>query len=167
MSSFPKTRILGIFISPGHDFKGRHGKSRLNHGSESVNSVECLAGRGLVGDRFLDYKENFKGQVTFFDVNEAKQLEASLGLKDFDTSQLRRNILIEGAELMQWVGKRFKIGEVVFEGVEECAPCYWMNEVLGRGAETLMQGRGGLRCRILEPGTLRVGPVELQGITNG
>jgi MOSC domain-containing protein YiiM len=58
-----------------------------------------------VGDRFLDYKENFKGQVTFFDVNEAKWLEASLGLKDFDTSQLRRNILIEGAELMQWIGK--------------------------------------------------------------
>ena len=145
MSSFPKTRILSIFISPGHDFKGRHGKSRLNHGSESVDSVECLAGRGLVGDRFLDYKENFKGQVTFFDVNEAKWLEASLGLKDFDTSQLRRNILIEGAELMQWIGKCFKIGEVVFEGVEECAPCYWMNEALGRGAETLMQGRGGLR----------------------
>ena len=72
MSSFTKTRILGIFISPGHDFKGRHGKSRLNHGNESVNSVECLAGRGLLGDRFLDYKENFKGQVTFFDVNEAK-----------------------------------------------------------------------------------------------
>ncbi len=167
MASFQKAKILSIFISPGHDFKGRHGKSRLNHGSQSVNSVECLAGRGLVGDRFLDYKENFKGQVTFFDVSEAKRLETSLGLNDFDPSQLRRNILIEGAELMHWIGKRFKIGEVVLEGVEECAPCYWMNEALGQGAETLMQGRGGLRCRILESGTLSVGPVELEGITKG
>ncbi len=165
MSLFSKARIQSIFISPGHDFKGRHGKSRLNHVSQSVDSVMCLAGRGLSGDRFFDYKENFKGQVTFFEVGEAKRLEKSLGLKDFDTSQLRRNILIEGVKLMNWVGKRFKIGDVVFEGVEECAPCYWMNEALGPGAEALMKGRGGLRCRILVSGRINLGPVELKEVS--
>ena len=29
-------------------------------------SVECTAGRGLRGDRFFDYKEDYKGQITFF-----------------------------------------------------------------------------------------------------
>lgn len=159
-----RPRILSIFISPGHDFKGRHGKSRLNHGTQSVDSVECIAGRGLRGDRFLDYKEDFKGQVTFFDAEEAVRLEKSLSLKDFDTSQLRRNILTEGIDLVDLIGKRFQIANVTFEGVEECAPCYWMNEALGPGAETLMRGRGGLRCRLLTSGTLKVGPIELKGI---
>lgn len=157
-------KILRIFISPGHDFKGRHGKSRLNHGTQSVDSVDCLGARGLMGDRFLDYKENFKGQVTFFDVKEADRLEKSLGLKDFDTSQLRRNILTEGVDLANLIGKLFQIGDVTFEGVEECAPCYWMNEALGPGAEALMKGRGGLRCRILTSGMLEVGPIELKGV---
>ncbi len=163
MSIIVRPRILRIFISPGHDFKGRHGKSRLNHGTRSVDLVECLATRGLAGDRFLDYKENFKGQVTFFDNAEAVRLEKSLGLRDFDTSQLRRNILTEGIDLTKLVGQYFQIDDVSFEGVEECAPCYWMNEALGPGAESLMKGRGGLRCRILTSGILKVGPVELKG----
>ncbi|MEN8792302.1 MAG: molybdenum cofactor biosysynthesis protein, partial [Lentimonas sp.] len=59
--------IKAIYISSGHDFVGRHGKGRLDHGIESVDSIECLAGRGIVGDRYLDHKEDFKGQITFFD----------------------------------------------------------------------------------------------------
>lgn len=164
MSRLVSPRILGIFISPGHDFKGRHGKSRLNHGTQSVDSAECLASRGLVGDRFLDHRENFKGQVTFFDAKEADRLEDLLGLKDFDTSQLRRNVITEGIDLVNLIGKHFQIGDVSFEGVEECAPCYWMNEALGPGAELHMNGRGGLRCRILTSGILKVGPIELKGV---
>lgn len=157
-------RILRIFISPGHDFKGRHGKGRLNHGSKSVDSVECIAGRGLRGDRYLDYKENFKGQVTFFDQSVANLLERKLALTDFDTSQLRRNVFIEGIDLLALIGRRFQIGQTQFEGVEECAPCYWMNESLSPGAEELMKGRGGLRCRIERSGYLKVGPVEVREI---
>lgn len=163
MSIIVRPRILRIFISTGHDFKGRHGKSRLNHGTQSVDSVECLAARGLAGDRFLDYKDNFKGQVTFFDNAKAVWLEESLGLKGFDASQLRRNVLTEGIDLASLVGQHFRMGGVSFEGVEECAPCYWMNEALGPGAESLMKGRGGLRCRILTSGILKVGPVEFIG----
>jgi MOSC domain-containing protein YiiM len=39
----------------------------------------------------------------------------------------------------------------------ECKPCYWMDEAIAPGAEALLQGRGGLRARILTSGTLRVG----------
>ena len=44
---------------------------------------------------------------------------------------------------------------VVFEGVEECKPCYWMDQAFGSGAETAMAGRGGLRARIVKGGVLR------------
>ena len=33
----------------------------------------------------------------------------------------------------------------------------WMDEAIAPGAEALLQGRGGLRARILTSGTLRVG----------
>ncbi len=154
--------ILRIFISPGHDFKGRHGKERLNHDSESVDSVECVAGRGLEGDRFFDYKDDFKGQVTFFDLEIAENLERSLRLVDFNFSQLRRNVIVSGIDLSELIGKRFEIDGVSFFGTEECSPCFWMNEALGPGAEDLMNGRGGLRCRILSSGTLRVGGTQLK-----
>lgn len=162
MSALLKPRILSIYLSSGHDFKGRHGMSRLNHGIESVESVECLAGRGLKGDRFFDYKEDFKGQVTFFDAGVAEWLTETLGLQDIDASLFRRNIVTEGVDLTGLVGKRFELGGVVFEGAEECAPCYWMNEAIGRGAEALLKGKGGLRCRIMNSGILKVGPVELK-----
>ena len=60
-------RILEIHVSTGHDFKGRHGKSRLRNETKRLDEVECVAGKGLRGDRFFDYKSDFKGQVTFFD----------------------------------------------------------------------------------------------------
>ncbi len=157
-------RIHRIFLSSGHDFKGRHGKGRLNHGSESVSKVECVAGRGLRGDRFWDFKTDFKGQVTFFDLAVAEELKTALGQTDLELSQLRRNVLVEGVDLNSWIGKRFRIGEAEFEGVEECAPCYWMNESLGPGAEALMRDRGGLRCRIARSGELQVGPIEWKGV---
>ena len=157
--------LLRIFISPGHDFKGRHGKERLNHGSESVDSVECLAGRGLMGDRFLDYRENFKGQITFFDLKVAEELEQALELPDFELSQLRRNVVTSGVNLNGLIGKRFELGDVEFLGTEECSPCYWMNKALGPGAEDWLKGRGGLRCRILTSGELNCGPAELRQLS--
>jgi len=145
--------------------------SRLNHGIESVESVECIAGRGLRGDRFFDYKENFKGQVTFFDARVAEWLTKTLGIREIDASRFRRNVLIESVDLAGLIGKRFELGGVGLEGVEECAPCYWMNEAIGEGAEALLKGKGGLRCRILNSGVLKVGPVDLKlfarGVSNG
>lgn len=167
MLAAQNAEIQHIFLSTGHDFKGRHGKNRLTHGAESVRSVECIAGRGLRGDRYLDYKENFKGQVTFFDSGVAEELARVLNMEEFDLSRLRRNVITVGVKLEELIGERFQLGSVKLEGIEECAPCYWMDTALGPGAEELMKGRGGLRCRILSSGKLHVGPVELKEISDG
>lgn len=55
----------------------------------------------------------------------------------------------EGVELNSLVGQEFEIQGVRFVGVEACKPCYWMASALGPGAEAWLQGRGGLRARIL------------------
>ena len=151
-------QIKALYISHGHDFKGRHGKGRLNHGIEKVPSVECVGGRGLIGDRYFDYNENFKGQITFFDWAVYEQIKAHFQLEELDPACFRRNVLIQGVDLNTLTGQRFTLQGVEFEGSEECAPCYWMDEAIAPGAEALMKGRGGLRARIISDGTLTVDP---------
>ncbi len=156
-----RPRITRIFLSKGHDFKGRHGKDRLHHAVRSVEEVECIAGKGLVGDRFFGYKEDFKGQLTFIDENVISDVIEKLGNDSLEASAFRRNIVVSGIDLNQLIGKRFLLDGVELSGSEECAPCYWMNRALGDGAEGLLKDRGGLRCRILSSGALKIGECDL------
>lgn len=153
--------ILAIYISPGHDFFSRYGKGRLNHGIESLESVNCVAGKGLEGDRFFGYKENYKGQVTFFQAEVADALREHLQHAWFDNSDFRRNIIVKGVDLPGLIGMRFSVGDVGFEGVEEAKPCDWMEEAVAPGARAFLEGRGGLRARILNSGTLTCGSCRL------
>lgn len=148
-------KIHHIFISPGHDFKGRYGMERENHVVEDVASVECVAGQGMKGDRFFGFKENFKGQITFFDWDLFLAIKERFNLPELPEHVTRRNVLIEGADLNSLVGKEFSIGPIRFYGSEECAPCVWMNEAIAPGAEEFMKNRGGLRVRVLTNGVLK------------
>jgi hypothetical protein len=49
----PQLTIQAIFISTGHDFVGRHGQGRLDHGIQKVQSVECLGWPRLSRRSFL------------------------------------------------------------------------------------------------------------------
>lgn len=160
-SALATATIESLWISPGHDFKGRHGRSRLDHGVTSVEAIECHAGRGLVGDRYYDYRPDFKGQLTLFAAEVWEALEADLGLEGVDPSAFRRNVLLRGLELNQLIGREFRLGEVLLFGTEESRPCYWMDEAIGPGACAWMAGRGGLRAKILCDGWLRRGAVEV------
>jgi len=120
----------------------------------AVDRVECVAGRGLRGDRFFDYKENYKGQITFFALEVFAALRRELNLPDAQPQATRRNVFTEGVDLNTLIGQPFEIQGVRFEGVEECRPCDWMNLALGPGAEAWLRGRAGLRARILADGVL-------------
>ncbi|HUG12219.1 MAG TPA: MOSC domain-containing protein [Opitutaceae bacterium] len=148
-------KIRHIFISPGHNFFGHHGKPAGENQIAEVESVECVAGRGIVGDRFLDHAENYKGQITLFSLETFEAMKREFGAPDMAPSAMRRNIIVEDADLPTLVGKRFALQGVELEGVEECKPCHWMDGAIAPGAEAWMRGRGGLRCRIVAGGTLR------------
>lgn len=149
--------IKAIYISNGHDFKGRHGQVRLDHGIQKVENVECVAEKGLVGDRYFDYKENFKGQVTFFDWDVYERIKRDFNLPNLEPSVFRRNVITSGVELNTLIGQRFQIQGIEFEGSEEARPCYWMDEAVAEGVEDALKGFGGLRARILSSGTLATG----------
>jgi MOSC domain-containing protein YiiM len=149
-------RVLDLFVSPGHNFFGNHGQPAGEHPVVPVPRIECVAGRGIRGDRFFDYKENYKGQITFFSVEVFDALRRELSLPQVQPAATRRNALVAGADLNALVGTEFEIQGVHFAGTEHCKPCYWMDSALGSGAEAWLQGRGGLRARILTNGALRI-----------
>ncbi|MGA1529989.1 MAG: formate dehydrogenase accessory sulfurtransferase FdhD [Kiritimatiellia bacterium] len=154
--------VHDIWISPGHDFKGRHGLGRMQHGMDRVEEVVCDAGLGLAGDRYHGEKPGSKNQVTFLSREVVDEMIQSLEIDVPDYSALRRNILVSGVDLNTLIGKTFSIGKTVFEGVEECKPCYWMDKAVAPGAHAFLAGRGGLRCRILKGGVLRCGEANLE-----
>lgn len=160
MRRYP-VRITHIFTSPGHDFKGRHGRGRLHHGSRSHECVVCEAGRGLEGDRYARRDAGHKGQVTFFNGEMLREVGAALELEEVPPDAFRRNVIVEGADVESLVGRTFVLAGVRFEGTETSNPCHWMDVALAKGAMEALKGKGGLRAIILETGILRTGATEL------
>lgn len=149
--------IVGLHRSSGHNYVGRFGLDPATHAMESLERIRLLAGRGIEGDRFLDHAPGYKGQVTFYSAEVHRALCEALGVRR-DASACRRNVVVEGVDLNAWAGRRFALGGVQFEGVEECRPCAWMDVAVGAGAEAFLKGRGGLRARVLGDGFLALGP---------
>ncbi|MCB1225639.1 MAG: molybdenum cofactor biosysynthesis protein [Verrucomicrobiales bacterium] len=156
-------RLLHLYLSVGHNFFGRHGQPAGDAPMQEVDCVRCVAGRGLEGDRFFDWKPDYKGQVTFFAIETHRDLEAKLGETGRAPWVYRRNVITEGRDLNDLIGVEFEVQGVRFFGTEEARPCYWMNEAFGPGAEEALRGWGGLRARILSDGVLRRDEAEVAG----
>jgi len=149
-------RIRHLLISPGHNYFGHHEQPPGEHPIVEVDEIECVAGRGLFGDRFFDFKPDYKGQITFFAWEVMERLRRELNLADIHPGATRRNVITEGVDLNTLIGKEFEIQGVRFAGTEESRPCHWMNTAFGiEKVEAWLQGNGGLRARILTDGVLR------------
>jgi MOSC domain-containing protein YiiM len=149
-------RICHLFISPGHNYFGHHGHLAGQHSVVAVDQIECVAGRGIRGDRFFEHKPEYKGQITFFAMEVIEAMQRELALPDVRPEFTRRNVFLRGADLNALVGVEFEIQGVRFAGTEECRPCFWMNKAFRDDrVENWLRGRGGLRARILTDGLLR------------
>jgi MOSC domain-containing protein YiiM len=148
--------VRHLFISPGHNFFRHHGHPPGTNPIIEKADVECVAGKGLRGDRFFEYQEDYKGQITFFSIEVLQEVCEALSISTPSAGVVRRNVIVEGIDLNQLIGKTFEVQGVLFEGVCECKPCYWMDQAIAPGAEVTLQGRGGLRAKILTDGRLRV-----------
>jgi MOSC domain-containing protein YiiM len=151
--------VRRLYISPGHNFFGQHGKPPGQNPIVEVGEIECVAGRGLRGDRFFDHKENNKGQITFFAWETYEAICLALGVQDKLPSTFRRNVITAGVDLNELIGREFQVQGVRFRGMEECRPCFWMDQAFTPGANDFLIGRGGLRAVILKNGILRANPL--------
>jgi hypothetical protein len=146
--------ICHLYISRGHNFFGHHGREPDNYPLIEVESIECMAGHGIRHDRFFDYRDDYKGQITFFSLEVFHHLCAALELENGDPALTRRNVLTRGVDLNGLIGQDFEVQGVRFRGTGECRPCYWMDQALRDGAEQFLKGNGGLRARILTDGCI-------------
>lgn len=93
-----QVKIRRLNVSPGHNFFGHHGQPPGENPMRSALEIECLAGRGICDDCFLDYKENYKGQITFFDFEVFDAIFRELAVRDKPPSVFRRNVITEGVQ---------------------------------------------------------------------
>lgn len=147
-------KVHHIYLSPKHNFVGRWGKAPAGQEMVEVESVVCEAGRGLKGDRYHDHRPNYKGQATFFSIEVFREMGQRWPTLSLAPSAVRRNIVVSGVDLNGLIGQRFEVQGLRFEGSEACDPCDWMDLAVGQGARAFLEGRGGLRCRILSDGVL-------------
>src|SRR5438045_386933 len=143
MISFGVVEICHLYISPGHNFVGHYGQEPDEFPMIEVPMIECVAGRGLRGDRYFDFKDDYKGQITFFSAEVFDELRGCLELQDCSPALVRRNVITSDVDLNELIGCDFEVQGVNFHGVEECRPCYWMDRAIAPGAEAFLKGRGG------------------------
>jgi MOSC domain-containing protein YiiM len=155
-TSLLQVAIRHLYISPGHNFFGHHGQPAGKNPAKEMAQIECVGGRGIVGDRFFDQQENYKGQITFFAFEVYALLCERLATSNKTPSVFRRNVITEDLDLNALIGEEFVIQGIRFRGTEECKPCHWMDEAFAPGAMELLRGSGGLRAVILSDGKLSV-----------
>ena len=142
---FPRAgRVQWIGLRPARDVP-----------MQQVDSVEAEAGAGLVGDRYKG--GSGKRGVTLVQAEHLAVIAALSGHGEIAPATLRRNLLVSGIPLVALKGRRFRIGDVLLEGTDDCDPCSRMEAALGPGGYNAMRGMGGLCARIIEGGTLRAG----------
>ena len=120
-----------------------------------VEVAEATAGKGLSGDRYAS--GSGKRGITLIQAEHLPVIAALSGHALIAPATLRRNLLVSGIPLVALKGRRFRIGQLLLEGTDDCDPCSRMEAALGPGGYNAMRGMGGLCARILEGGSLRVG----------
>ena len=101
-------------------------------------------------------------QVTVLSVESWAAVCSTVG-SEVPWTVRRANLLIEGIDLAQSAGSRLRVGAATLEITGETAPCGRMEEqVPGLRGALEPDWRGGIRCRVVEEGEVRVGDaVEL------
>ncbi len=132
---------------------------------QQVGQFSALAGRGIVGDRYLlgtgtySKKPEPGRQVTLI------KSEILASLKDkFDITvrpeESRRNVLTEGIEINDLIGTEFFVGTVRLRAHRLTEPCKYLENLLDQpGLYKELWGNGGISCEILTDGVIKEGDI--------
>jgi MOSC domain-containing protein YiiM len=148
-------RVVSIYVSPVAGSPMR-----------PCDEVQAVPRRGLRGDRYYDDAGRFSSrttqgrevtEVTLIEAEVIDHLQRDLGL-EVEAADSRRNIVTRGVSLNSLVGSEFQVGQARLVGAGLCEPC--VSLVKSPENKHLLRGlvhKGGLRARILTPGTIAVG----------
>lgn len=122
---------------------------------EAVSEAEITTEEGLLGDHYQG-KRNKNRQITLIQQEHLDAVASMLGLEDVPPTLTRRNLVVQGINLLALKGKKFRIGEVILEGTGLCHPCSRMEENLGPGGYNAMRGHGGLTAKVTVGGEIHL-----------
>lgn len=150
--------LLHIHIAPAASYE-----------MEALAEAQCVAGRGIVGDRYFDGTGTYSPKPDTREVTLIEQ-EALDALERNDPplqggpirlapADHRRNLTVRGVPLNHLVGRRFRVGTVILRGGRLNFPCKYLEELLGLPVYLPLYNRSGLNCGIEVGGTIRPGDV--------
>ena len=153
MARRQKGEVLAVYVSP-------------ESGDEMVALDVAVfePGMGIVGDRNHGGDTDPEDELTLIETEQVDHFNRETGLS-IEPHDARRNVVTTGVSLNDLVGKRFRVGDALCEGMELCEPCKSLGEYLRSGAigvPEVMEAfthRAGLRARILEGGKIVSGAV--------
>ena len=125
------------------------------------NDCHATVGAGLDGDRYATKSGKFSsregsGREVTLIAREAVA-RANEGGVVLNENETRRNLVTEGVDLEDLVGRTFTVGEAVLIGVRDCPPCAYLEGLTRPGVRAALEGGGGLRADVVREGTVRVG----------
>lgn len=146
--------VAAIFVAPSAEAP-----------MKEIMTAELQAGLGIVGDRYhagvgtwsKPGEEHIaKRQVTLIESEAVDAIVRDYHIA-FEAADTRRNILTRDVALNHLIGVEFTVGSTRLRGVQLCEPCAHLEQVAGQPIRKPLVHRGGLRCEIVEGGTINVG----------
>ena len=131
---------------------------------QQVDQARLETGKGIVGDRYHEIAGILMSRNQTVPDNHLT-LIAKEELDTFLTNHqselkygvFRRNIVTSGIDLNALVGRKFKVGEALCQGMELCEPCTTLARTVHSAVLPDLVHRAGLRATILSDGEVEVG----------
>jgi len=145
-----QARVVEIFIGPDEG------------GPVSTQeTVTAVAGAGLEGDRYFQgdkppEQRDPTEEITLVGIEGIRAAAEESGL-DITPADIRRNIVTEGVDIQELIGKKFWVGDVQIEGLEDNPACAHLQKLAGKQLLKPMVRRGGIRGRIVSGGVIKRG----------
>ena len=126
---------------------------------QEINSVEVIANKGIVNDRYFKEDNDKDIQITLIESENVDYYNHISGT-NFLPNHFRRNVITKGISLNELVGKEILVGEVKMKVHRLCDPCRYLQELLvQKNLVKKLLNRGGLRCELLTNGCINVNDV--------
>jgi MOSC domain-containing protein YiiM len=129
-----------------------------------IEAAKLEAGKGIVGDRYHERALEFLAvgdQVPSNHISVISKEELAGFLErnnaEIDYADFRRNVLTSGIDLRELIGRQFKLGSALCQGIEDCDPCAFLAATVHHSVLPEMKKKAGLRAIILEDGDLKIG----------
>lgn len=132
----------------------------------ALSEVEAVGDSGLKGDRYAQAQNRKSAdyQLTLIELENIDAFAKASGVP-LAPHDPRRNLVTFGVRLNELCGKRFSIGGVEIEGLELCEPCGTFAKRTHPDVVRFFVHKGGLRCRIISGGMMRVGDKVAEAAT--